>query len=92
MVSKGLNFHIYSRVMGKTDKIIMFLQIPRYPVSLEPTRISYLYSGSYINKIRNMDALNIKAVGRVFTAGVCLDFDTGEGCTDSLHVQLSPST
>lgn len=45
-----------------------------------------------LNKIRNMDALNIKAVGRVFTAGVCLDFDTGEGCTDSLHVQLSPST
>lgn len=24
-----------------------------------------------LNKIRNMDALNIKAVGRVFTAGVC---------------------
>lgn len=31
-----------------------------------------------------------KAVGHVFTAGVCLDFDIGEGCTDSLHVQLSP--
>lgn len=42
------------------------------------------------NKDLKHSAPNPKAVGHVFTAGVCLDFDMGEGCTDSLHVQLSP--
>lgn len=42
------------------------------------------------NKDMKHSAPNPKAVGHVFTAGVCLDFDMGEGCTDSLHVQLSP--
>lgn len=33
-----------------------------------------------------MDVLNIKVVGCVFIVGVCLDFDIGEGCIDSLYV------
>lgn len=40
--------------------------------SVSGTHKNQLLIFQKLNKIRNMDALNIKAVGRVFTAGVCV--------------------